>query len=83
MAINPNYVTCVVETIDGEVLQGLLANEDVNGVTLVQAENRRTTIPRQQIDQMQTLKTSLMPEGLEKQLSPSDLRSLISFLQQK
>ena len=83
MAINPNYVTCVVETVDGQVMQGLLADEDINGITLVQAENRRTTIPRQQIEQLQMLKTSLMPEGLEKQLSPADLRSLISFLQQK
>lgn len=82
MAINPNYVTCVVETVDGEIMQGLLMDENADSITLIQAESRRTTIPRQQVEQMQTIKTSLMPEGLEKQLSPSDLRSLISFLQQ-
>jgi putative membrane-bound dehydrogenase-like protein len=81
MAINPNYVSCVVETEDGELINGLLASEAPDSVTLLQPEAKSVTVPRARISQMRTLETSLMPEGLEKDLSPEQLRSLIAFLQ--
>ena len=83
MAINPNYVTCVAQTVDGRVVQGLLAAEDKAGVTLIQADGKRQTIAREQIETLETLKTSLMPEGIEKELNPVQMRSLIAFLQQR
>lgn len=83
MAINPNYVSCVIETEDGEVINGLLHTESPEAITLLQPEAKSVTIPRQQIAQMRTLETSLMPEGLEKDLSPQQVRSLIRFLQER
>jgi len=81
MAINPNYVSCVVETEDGELINGLLASEAPDSVTLLQPEAKSVTVPRSRISEMRTLETSLMPEGLEKDLSPGQVRSLIAFLQ--
>ncbi len=83
MAINPNYVSCVVETEEGEVVNGLLSTESADAITLLQPEAKSVTIPRQQISQLRTLETSLMPEGLEKDLSPQQMRSLIRFLQER
>lgn len=81
MSINPHYVSCVVETVDGQIVNGLLKQETKESVTLMQAEGKQTTVPRSDIESLRTLPTSLMPEGLEKELSPHDLRSLISYLQ--
>ena len=76
-------MTCVAQTVDGRVVQGLLAAEDKAGVTLIQADGKRQTIAREQIETLETLKTSLMPEGIEKELNPVQMRSLIAFLQQR
>jgi putative heme-binding domain-containing protein len=81
MSINPNYVSCVIETADGLIVNGLLKQESAESVTLMQAEAKQTTIARSDIESLRTLATSLMPEGLEKELTPRDLRSLISYLQ--
>ena len=83
MSINPNYVSCVVQTTDGLIVDGLLAQESPLSITLVQADAKQQTIPRSQIESFKTLATSLMPEGLEKDLKPSDLRSLIAYLQER
>jgi putative heme-binding domain-containing protein len=82
MSINPNYVSCVLETVDGQILNGLLAEETADSVTLRQAEGKTQTIERAEIQQLKTLKTSLMPEGLEKELTPAQMRSLIAYLQE-
>ena len=82
MSINPNYVSCVVETVDGQIINGLLAAETTDSITLKQAEGKSQTISRADIQQLKTLKTSLMPEGLEKEVTPQQMRSLIAYLQE-
>ncbi len=82
MSINPNYVSCVVETADGQIINGLLATETADSITLKQAEGKSQTISRADIQQLKTLKTSLMPEGLEKDVTPQQMRSLIAYLQE-
>jgi putative membrane-bound dehydrogenase-like protein len=83
MAINPGYVSCVVETSDGRAYTGLLSGETADAVTVLQPEGKGITIPRREIDEFRTLATSLMPEGLEKEMTPQQLRDLIAFLQQR
>ena len=82
MSINPNYVSCVVETVDGQIVNGLLTQETADSVTLKQAEGKSQTIARSDIQQLKTLKASLMPEGIEKELTPLQMRSLIAYLQE-
>ncbi|MBN9689478.1 MAG: HEAT repeat domain-containing protein [Verrucomicrobia bacterium] len=81
MAINPGFVTVLVETQDGEVHQGLIESEAGDSVTLLLAEARRTVIPRSQIVRVDSSGQSLMPEGLEAGRTPQQLRDLIAFLQ--
>jgi hypothetical protein len=38
------------------------------------------TLPREEIDEMTVSPLSLMPEGLEKQLTPEELSDLFAFL---
>lgn len=83
MSINPNYVSCVVHTTDGLIVDGLLKKDSPESVTLIKADAIEQTIPRSKIETFRTLAISLMPEGLEKDLKPSDLRSLIAYLQEK
>ena len=81
MAINPGFVTVLVETRDGETHQGLLESEVGDSLTLLLAEARRIVIPRNQIVRVDSSGQSLMPEGLEVGRTPQQVRDLIAFLQ--
>ncbi|MFM1903098.1 MAG: hypothetical protein RLZZ440_998 [Planctomycetota bacterium] len=81
MAINPGYVSCVIEQEDGRCVAGLLAIDGADAVTLLQPEAKRVTVPRAEIADLRLLSTSLMPEGLEQLLTPAQLRSVITFIQ--
>jgi len=81
MAINPKYLNFQVERKDGELVTGILDQENGQSVTLLQANELRATISRKDISKMRSTGTSLMPEGVEAGLTPADLRDLIAFLQ--
>ena len=71
----------VVQTTDGRVLTGLLAEQSPGSVTLLGAKNERTTIERDKIESISESPTSLMPENLLSPLKPQELRDLFSYLQ--
>src|SRR5205814_1477824 len=55
-----DYAAYNVVTTDGRALSGLVAESTPQAVTLVDAKNERTIIPRGQIDRMDPSPTSLM-----------------------
>jgi putative heme-binding domain-containing protein len=71
-----------VHTKSGQVLAGLLAEQTPGSVTLVGANNERTTQARARIESIEESSVSLMPENLLKELKPQELRDLFRFLQQ-
>jgi putative heme-binding domain-containing protein len=83
MALHPEYLACTIKTTKGDTVAGLLKIETPASVTLLQPMAIATTVSRSEIARMETLTTSLMPEGLETGLSPADLKNLIRFLQSK
>jgi putative heme-binding domain-containing protein len=82
MAINPVYSNYQIETKSGDLMSGILAAESPDSVTLLQANEIKSTIPRAEIAKFRSTGTSLMPEGLEAGLSPQQMRDLIAFLQE-
>jgi hypothetical protein len=52
-------------------------------VELIDAQGKRHTILREDIEELQASTKSLMPEGFEKQLSRADLVNLLEFLTHK
>jgi putative membrane-bound dehydrogenase-like protein len=81
MAINPAYVVYEAETVDGEVYYGLLTAESTEAVTLLQAMEERVVLPRNKLVELRSTGRSLMPDGLEVDHTPQDMRDLIEFLQ--
>jgi putative heme-binding domain-containing protein len=82
-SVEGNFVQYSVATTDGRMIAGLLASETKNSVELVDAEGKRHVILRGDIDQMAASKKSLMPEGFEKQATPSEINDLLAFLTQR
>ncbi|MBT6804322.1 MAG: c-type cytochrome [Verrucomicrobia bacterium] len=81
MAINPSFVAYEAETKDGEFLSGIVQSETPESVTLLSAQGMRREVARSNLRHFRSGGLSLMPEGLEELMTPSELRDLIRFLQ--
>jgi putative heme-binding domain-containing protein len=79
-SVEGNYRQYNLTTKGGKVLAGLLASETKTAVELLDAEGKRHTVQRDDIDDLQATPKSLMPDGFEKQLSKDDLVNLLEFL---
>ncbi len=78
--VDPRYLAYQVTTRRGQVLTGLIAAETASSLTLKRGEGAEDIVLRTQIDKVESTGKSLMPEGLEMQLSKQDLADLIAYL---
>ncbi|MFO0965942.1 MAG: PVC-type heme-binding CxxCH protein [Gemmataceae bacterium] len=79
-AIDANYIQYVVTTKDGRILTGMVATETATSVTLKRAEGQTDTVPRANIESIESTGMSLMPEGFERQITVEEMADLIAFL---
>ncbi len=79
-AIDSNYVGYVIATRDGNVIDGVIAAETASSVTLRRAEDKTDVILRRDIEEIRSTGKSLMPEGLEKDITLQEMADLITFL---
>jgi putative heme-binding domain-containing protein len=70
-----------LETEDGQVLVGVLVDEQVNGnQTYVDANGNRTTLARRDIAVRRAVRSSIMPDRIVDTLTLQELRDLLAFL---
>ncbi len=79
-AVEAKFLDYLAVTESGLSYTGLLANETGNSVTLMGQEGKRQTILRNELEVLQATGKSVMPEGLEKDLSRQDLANVIAYL---
>src|SRR5262249_50935039 len=79
-AVEAKFLDYIALTTSGLTYTGMLANETGNSVTLLGQEGKQHTILRTDLEVLQATGKSLMPEGLEKDLSPADLANVIAYL---
>jgi putative heme-binding domain-containing protein len=78
-AINPDYLTHLVELKNGKLLTGVLRPSE-RGVIVGDQGGKEILIAQDEIDSVKPLGTSTMPEGLDRALGPEKLRDLLTFL---
>jgi putative heme-binding domain-containing protein len=74
------YETYLAVTADGQTFSGVLAAQDEQSLALCDAAGALRQFPRDALDELRRLPSSLMPEGLDRVLSPEELRDLLAFL---
>ena len=79
-AIDPKYTDYIILTEDGQIFTGLISAETAAAVILRQAENKQQTIARSGIEEMRASGKSLMPEGLEKDITVQQMADLLKYL---
>ncbi len=71
----------LVTTKDGRTLSGFLADKDNRVAVLRGLDGVNQVLPLDQITEMKTTGTSLMPQGLLSAMSEQQLRDLFAYLQ--
>lgn len=79
--VRREYLPFVIETAAGQILSGLIVEQDAASLTLLDAKNNRTRLDRSEIEAIREATTSLMPERLLDELSPQQLRDLFAYLE--
>lgn len=79
-AVESKFLNYTAITSDGRTFTGILVSETGGGVTLLAADGKQIALARSEIDELAGSNKSLMPEGLEKDLSPADVADLLAYL---
>lgn len=78
--ITQGFTAYTVATTDGRVLTGLIASESPTSLTLRQPLGKEDTILRSDVEELAASKQSLMPQGLEKNISRQEFADLLAYL---
>jgi putative heme-binding domain-containing protein len=78
-AIDANYISYTALTADGTTHQGLIRSETAGGIVLLGPDGKSVSLLRDEIESL-TGGKSLMPEGLEQQISVQQMADLIVYL---
>ena len=75
-----NYNTYTIVTEQGKLFTGIIAAETATSYTIRRAEGKEDIILRNNIDTLLSNGVSLMPNGLEKEISPQQMADLLKFI---
>ncbi|PSR55838.1 dehydrogenase [Adhaeribacter arboris] len=81
-SISDGYDMWEVALINGKSIQGIIATESPNALTLRNAGGQVTTIARPDIKALKALGLSAMPTGLEKKINQQQMADLLAYLRQ-
>jgi len=81
-AIEPKYLSYVIAMEDGRTLSGIIESDTGNSLSLLKAKEEKTSVLRQEIEELRSTGKSLMPEGFDKTIPLQDLADLVKYLQQ-
>jgi len=79
-AVDPQYRSYSVLLENGEIRNGAIAEEIGDTITLVQADGKRVSISRREIDEIRNTGLSLMPEGMQAELTPQGMANVIEYI---
>ena len=82
-SVEGNFRAYTLTTKSGKFLTGILAGESRTAIELFDAEGKKQTVLREEIEDLVATPKSLMPEGFEKQINKKDLTDLLEFLTQR
>ena len=78
--IREGFENHLVQTGDGRTLNGFIVEQDKQVVVLKGIDGQSLILPREEIDELRAVPTSLMPEDLLKSLTDQQVRDLFAYL---
>ena len=81
-SIETKYLSYAAITGDGRVLSGIITVDSGASLTLVGADGKEQVLLRNELEALRSTGKSLMPEGLEQDLTPQALADLLALIAQ-
>jgi putative membrane-bound dehydrogenase-like protein len=78
--VPPDYIQYLVADKQGRTFTGVIAAQTATSITLKRENDVTDTILRNDIEELTSTGKSMMPEGLEKQVSKQEMADLLCFL---
>ncbi|GAA4438689.1 PVC-type heme-binding CxxCH protein [Bremerella cremea] len=79
--VEPKYAASQILTDSGQSYSGIVIHQTPQAIVLQLADGKTQEITRAEIELFQTSDRSLMPDGLEKEISLDQMADLLEFLQ--
>lgn len=76
----PAFIGYSLLTTDGRVINGLVVGESAGSITLRRAEGKEDVVARNDIEELFSTGRTLMPDGLEKDITPQQFADIIAFI---
>ena len=80
LEIREGYESYAAHTVDGRTITGMLTAQDNQSVTFRTADDQQVVLSRSDLEDLQAIKTSLMPEDTLKELTDEQIRDLFAYL---
>ena len=79
-SVEGNFRQYKVMTVDGKLINGMLAGETRTSITMIDLEGKEISVAREDIEELIASRKSAMPDGFEKQINEEQLTDLLEFL---
>ncbi|MCA9034027.1 MAG: neutral/alkaline non-lysosomal ceramidase N-terminal domain-containing protein [Planctomycetaceae bacterium] len=80
--VDARYQSYVVVNDQGQSFSGLMVSETSTSITLRQQEGKEIVFLRNELEEIKATGKSVMPEGLEKDLTRQELADILAYLQE-
>jgi putative membrane-bound dehydrogenase-like protein len=78
--VDPQYTQYLISTTAGKTYAGAIANETATSISLQDGESEPRTILKIDIEELTNTRKSLMPEGMEQEISIEQMADLLAYL---
>ena len=79
-AVEDKFMNYAAITIDGRQVSGMLVQETSVSVSLTAGEGKTIDLARADIEALRSTGKSLMPEGLERELTDQDIADIVAYV---
>jgi putative membrane-bound dehydrogenase-like protein len=79
-AVEDKYRNYLFSLKDGRSISGVIESESSNQINVANADGKRLTLLRSDIEMLRSTPQSFMPEGFEKDISAKEMSQLLQFL---
>ena len=79
-AVETTYAAYLFQQKDGSALTGVISSETTNAIIVGTASGQQSTLLRKNIEKIESLGKSIMPEGLETAVNQQALAHLLAYL---
>ncbi|MCA9060622.1 MAG: HEAT repeat domain-containing protein, partial [Planctomycetaceae bacterium] len=78
--VDGRYMAWTAVTVEGAIATGMIVEETATSIRLRESGGKEHLIARAELEEFRSAQKSVMPEGLERDVSPQDLCDVIAYL---